>query len=98
MYRVYEKNIEQTRQVLKDIRAKGNEGIVLKNDITRYELLLSNLELTRTQIENTIVILNNNLTTTLGLPATVMLEPDTALLSKVLPGRRYRKLDPYGIL
>ena len=85
MYRVYEKNIEQTRQVLKDIRAKGNEGIVLKNDITSYELLLSNLELTRTQIENTIVILNNNLTTTLGLPATVMLEPDTALLSKVLP-------------
>ncbi len=85
MYRVYEKNIEQTRQVLQDIRAKGSEGIVLKNDITRYELLLANLELARTQIENTIAILNNNLATTLGLPATVVLEPDTTLLSQVLP-------------
>lgn len=68
MLRVYEKNIEQTRQVLEDMRAKSQEGIVLKNDITRYELLLSNLELTHTQLENTIAILNNNLVTTLGLP------------------------------
>ncbi|MDR3328197.1 MAG: TolC family protein [Prevotellaceae bacterium] len=82
---VYEKNIEQTKQVLKDIRAKGDEGIVLKNDITRYELLLSNLELAKTQIKNTLAILNNNLTTTLGLPNNTVVEPDTTILSKVLP-------------
>lgn len=85
MLRVYEKNIEQTRQVLKDIQAKGNEGIVLRNDVTRYELLLSNLQLTRTQIENTIAILNNNLTTTLGLPANVMVVPDAAIIDRTLP-------------
>ncbi|MBQ8529866.1 MAG: TolC family protein [Parabacteroides sp.] len=85
MLRVYEKNIEQTRQVLEDMRAKSQEGIVLKNDITRYELLLSNLELTHTQLENTISILNNNLVTTLGLPSEMKLVPDTTLLSKVLP-------------
>lgn len=85
MLRVYEQNIEQTKQLLSDIRAKGNEGIVLKNDITRYELLLANLELTRTQIQNGITILNNNLTTTLGLPDNTPLEPDTTLLSRTLP-------------
>ncbi len=82
---VYEKNIEQTRQVLKDLRAKEGEGIVLKNDITRYELLLSNLELTHTQIKNSITILNNHLTTTLGLPADIRIVPDTTILSRVFP-------------
>lgn len=37
---VFRKNIEQTRRLLSDIRAKYNEGLVIKNDITRYELLL----------------------------------------------------------
>lgn len=83
--RVYEKNIELTREVLKDMKAKSGEGVVLKNDITRYELLLSNLCLTRTQIVNSIAILNNNLTTTLGLPSDTELVPDTALLQQVLP-------------
>ncbi|WP_455585134.1 TolC family protein [Bacteroides sp.] len=83
--RVYEKNIEQTRQVLKDLQAKEGEGIVLKNDITRYELLLSNLELTYTQIRNTITILNTNLTTTLGLSEDIMIAPDTTILTRVLP-------------
>ncbi len=85
MLRVYEKNIEQTKQVLKDIRAKGNEGIVLKNDITRYDLLLANLELACIQIRNTLFILNNNLVITLGLSPDVRIEPDTTILSKVLP-------------
>ncbi|GHT01095.1 transporter [Bacteroidia bacterium] len=75
LLQVYEKNIEQTKQVLHDIQAKGNEGIVLKNDITRYELLLANLELARTQIQNTVAILNNHLVTMLGLPADVQLNP-----------------------
>ncbi|GHT68107.1 hypothetical protein FACS189452_07130 [Bacteroidia bacterium] len=85
LLQVYEKNIEQTRQVLKDIQAKGSEGIVLRNDVTRYELLLANLELARTQIQNTLTILNNNLTTMLGLSGKVWVEPDTNLFSQVLP-------------
>ncbi len=85
MLQVYEKNIEQTQQVLKDIHAKNVEGIVLKNDITRYDLLLSNLELACTQIQNTLSILNNNLIITLGLSRNIRIEPDTTILSKVLP-------------
>jgi outer membrane protein TolC len=80
LLQVYEKHIEQTRQVLKNIQAKGKEGIVLQNDVTRYELLLSNLELARTQIQNTITILNNNLTTILGLPNNVQIIPNVEAL------------------
>ena len=85
MLRVYKKNIEQAKEVLDDIRAKSQEGIVLKNDITRYELLLSNLELAHTQLENTIAILNHNFIKTLGLPDETELVPDTTLLTGVLP-------------
>lgn len=85
LLQVYDKNIEQTRQVLKDIRGKGTEGIVLKNDITRYELLLSDLELTRIQIRNTLETLNDYLVTTLGLPDRTQIEPDPTLLSAVWP-------------
>lgn len=82
---VFEKNIEQTKEVIKEMQAKQKEGIVLKNDITRYELLLSNLELSLTQIDNGISILNTNLTTTLGLRTNVEVLPDTTILSRVLP-------------
>jgi outer membrane protein TolC len=85
LLQVYEKNIEQTKQVLKDMQAKGNEGIVLQNDITRYELLLSNYELVCTQIRNTLTILNNNLTTTLGLPANIEIIPRRDVLHTLSP-------------
>jgi outer membrane protein TolC len=81
---VYEKNIEQTQQVLKDIQAKSKEGILLKNDITRYELQLSNLQLIRTQIQNQLSILNHHLVTELGIAPNVRLQPDTTLLSETL--------------
>lgn len=80
---VYRKNIEQTQKLLSDIRAKEQQGLVLKNDITRYELQLKSLELALTQIQNGVLILNNQLVTILGLPQTMILEPDTNLLEKL---------------
>lgn len=85
LIKVYEQNIEQTKQLLKDIRTKQGEGLALKNDITRYELLLSDLEFTVVQIKNTLGILNRNLVTNLGLDESVWIEPDTTLLSRTLP-------------
>ncbi|MDE7096017.1 MAG: TolC family protein, partial [Muribaculaceae bacterium] len=42
---VLESNIESARKVLAEMRARYEQGTTLQNDITRYELLLSNLEL-----------------------------------------------------
>lgn len=80
---VYRKNIEQTQKLLDDIRAKQNQGLALKNDITRYELQLKSLELALTQVLNGIVILNNQLVTVLGLPQETVLEVDTNILSQM---------------
>lgn len=77
---VYRQNIGQTRRLLADIKAKHTEGLVLRNDITRHELQLQSLELALTQIENSRIILNNQLVTVLGLPQETVVEVDTNLV------------------
>ncbi|MCD8165332.1 MAG: TolC family protein [Bacteroides sp.] len=83
--RVYEKNVEQTHQLLEEITAKESQGVALKNDITRYELQLRSLELALTQLRNGITILNHELVTVLGLPENTVVEVDPTLLSDLPP-------------
>ncbi|MEG2070123.1 MAG: TolC family protein, partial [Bacteroidales bacterium] len=78
---VYLQNIEQTKRLLFNIKARQNEGLALKNDITRYELQLKLLELQLTQIENSKIILNNQLATVLGFPPHTRIEIDTSILN-----------------
>lgn len=81
--RVYASNIEQTRRLLSDIKARLQEGLALKNDVTRYELQLKSLELALTQIENSREILNHQLVTVLNLPPETVIAVDTTLLSRL---------------
>lgn len=80
---VYRKNIGQTERLLADIRAKQKEGLALKNDITRYELQLQSLELALTQIENSKIILNDELVTILGLPEQTVIAVDSSILLRL---------------
>ncbi len=80
---VYLQNIGQTKRLLSEIKAKQSEGLALKNDITRYELQLKSLELALTQIENSKVIINNQLVTVLDLPQETIVEIDTCILDKL---------------
>lgn len=88
---VYNENIKQTQYVLENMRSKTNEGITLNNDITRYDLLLAELQLGKKKIENAIAILNFNITTTIGLDNDIKIIPDSNLLQIVLPqdGKRF---------
>ncbi len=83
--RVVASNLDQARKLLKDIRARYDEGVALQNDITRYELLVSNLELQIVKIDNTLGILNNNLVTIAGLPESTVVVPDSTILARSLP-------------
>ena len=65
--KVYEKNIELTRQLIADIKAKQTQGMALKNDITRYELQMESLKLGLTSLRNNRSILNHQLLNTLGM-------------------------------
>lgn len=78
-------NIAQARQVLAEMHARYEQGVALRNDITRYELLVSNLELQLVKINNTLDILNNNLITVAGLPEGTEIVPDSTILARSLP-------------
>lgn len=82
---VIESNIMQARKVLAEMTSRYEQGTALQNDITRYELLVSNLELQLVKINNTVDILNHNLVTIAGLPTSMTIEPDSAILSRALP-------------
>ncbi len=79
--KVYEQNILLARQRLKNIEKAYNQGMVTRNDIIRSELQLSNLEMAVQVVNNNISILNNRLTTAIGLPETMIILPDTTLLN-----------------
>ena len=83
--KVYDKNIELTRIVIEDTKARNKAGVALQNDVTRYELQLKNFELARRRVENSVEILNYDLVTMLGLPADTQIEPDTTMLAKTPP-------------
>ncbi|MDE6397538.1 MAG: TolC family protein [Muribaculaceae bacterium] len=83
--KVVRSNISRAGKVLDEMRARYDQGTALYNDITRYELLVSNLELQLAKIDNTITILNTNLVTISGLPENTVVIPDSTILTKSLP-------------
>lgn len=81
---VTEGNLAAARKVLEEMRARHEQGTVIRNDITRYELLVSSLELQLVRISNTLEILNANLVTMSGLPEGTVIVPDTTILDRSL--------------
>lgn len=82
---VIESNRSSAQKILAEIQARYDQGTALRNDITRYELLVSNLDLQLIRINNTIEILNNNLITVAGLQSTTEIIPDSTLLIRAIP-------------
>lgn len=85
LHKVVESNINAAKKVLQEMRARYEQGTALQNDITLYELLVSNLELQIIKIDNTLGILNTNLVTIAGLPQGSVIVPDSTILDRSLP-------------
>lgn len=83
--KVVESNLDQARRVLDEMHSRYEQGVVLRNDITRYELLVENLGLQIVKIDNVLDILNNNLVVVAGLPAGTVIEPDSTIIERSLP-------------
>lgn len=79
---VYERNMEQTLEVIDDMHAREAAGVALDNDITRYEVQYQNLSYKHTELISSIDICNDKLITMLDLPAQTEIYPDTTLLSR----------------
>ncbi|MDE5652131.1 MAG: TolC family protein [Muribaculaceae bacterium] len=84
---VMEQNIARAEKVLEEMRARYEQGTALSNDITRYELLLSNYNLQLVKIDNMISILSSDLLITAGMDPTLKFTPDASILDKALPSR-----------
>ena len=65
---VIAKNIELTEKVIAQMKDRREQGTVLKNDITRYELQLQSLVLAKTQVDDTQKIIRHQIATTIHLP------------------------------
>lgn len=80
--KVLEKNIGLTEQVIANMKARREQGTVLKNDITRYELQREQLKLQLSRTADMRKIANHQLATTLHLPEGTVISPDTTLLEQ----------------
>ena len=80
--KVLEKNIGLTEQVIANMKARREQGTVLKNDITRYELQREQLKLQLSRVADMRNITNHQLATTLHLPEGTVISPDTTLLEQ----------------
>lgn len=76
--KVYESNIALTDKLIADINTKQQQGMALKNDVTRYELQMEQLKLGMRKLEDQKRLLNYQLCNTLGLEG-VMVEPEVDL-------------------
>ena len=78
--RVLQKNMELTDEVIANMKARREQGTVLKNDITRYELQKEQQNLQLTRVKDARRIANHQLVTTLHLPENTEIYPDSLLL------------------
>lgn len=85
MREVYRENIALTQKLIDNMNARKEQGVALKNDITRYELRLSTLRYDSTVIENNIHVLNNDLVSYLGLEEGKCIIPDKSEVTITTP-------------
>ena len=79
--RVYRNNIELTERLIDDIKAKLAQGMVLRNDVTRYELQMETLRLGLRKMQDQRAVLNYQLCNALGIEQEVIVPDSTSFLS-----------------
>ncbi len=79
--KVYESNIALTETLIANIKAKYEQGMALKNDITRYELQLADLQLGLRKVTDLTAVKNRELCISLGIEETKLL-PDPEFISQ----------------
>lgn len=78
---VVRQNIELTQKEITQMKARREQGMVLQNDITRYEYQLQSLQLTLAKLIDASAIINHQLVTTLHLPEQTVIVPDKQKLN-----------------
>lgn len=92
---VVRQNIDLTQRLINDIKAIHEQGMALKNDVTRYELQMETLRLNLKKLQDQRGILNHQLCNQLGIDGEIIpsLTTDTILCKQSSP---IRSLSPKG--
>ena len=77
---VVSQNMELTQHLIDNIKAKHEQGMALKNDVTRYELQMETLRLNLKKLQDQRDILNHQLCNQLGIEGEIVpsLNPDSS--------------------
>lgn len=91
---VVRQNIDLTQRLINDIKAKHEQGMALKNDVTRYELQMETLRLSLKKLQDQRGILNHQLCNQLGIDGEII----PSLTTDPMPeqGSPIRSLSPKG--
>lgn len=73
--RIFDENIALTQTLIDHTQKRQEEGLVLRNDLTRYELQMESLRLARTQVQNRARTVSHQLATALGIQGDVEILP-----------------------
>ena len=79
---VVRQNIDLTQRLINDIQAKHEQGMALKNDVTRYELQMETLRLNLRKLQDQRSILNHQLCNQLGIDGEIIPSLTTDLSPK----------------
>lgn len=79
---LYNKNLEQANQRVKDFRNLEQNGLLARNDLMKAELQVSNTELALLDAENNWQLANVNMNLMLGLPQSTILVPDSSVINQ----------------
>ncbi|MCD8210075.1 MAG: TolC family protein [Prevotella sp.] len=74
--KVYESNIALTLKLIENINALFDQGMALKNDVTRYELQLSTLKLGLRKLQDLKEVKNRELCVSLSIDAKIIPDPE----------------------
>ena len=91
---VVRQNIDLTQRLINDIQAKHEQGMALKNDVTRYELQMETLRLSLKKLQDQRGILNHQLCNQLGIDGEII----PSLTTDPMPEQNspIRSLSPKG--
>ena len=97
---VVRQNIDLTQRLINDIQAKHEQGMALKNDVTRYELQMETLRLNLKKLQDQRSILNHQLCNQLGIDGEIIpsFPTDPGLTPNPIPEQSSptRSLSPRG--
>jgi outer membrane protein len=79
---LYNKNLEQANQRVKDFRNLEQNGLLARNDLMKAELQVSNTELALLDAQNNWQLANVNMNLMLGLPESTILVLDSSIINQ----------------